>query len=255
VSEKFLTLLVVPHDERNVRRLRLSYRTLRILAAMGIVIVLAGLAAILTWGRVAGRAARVELLELENRRLIDENARVDEIASNLARSEEAYQQIREMAGLPDEGSEVGLEQISVDLPPGAASTERPPDLRGRPGPRPSGWPLTIKGFVTAGFTGSDGHSGVDIAVPINTPVVATADGTVKQAGSDPVYGAFVILAHADGIETMYAHNGPVLVERGEAVTRGTIIAYSGNSGESTAPHLHYEVRRNDSPVDPTTYLR
>lgn len=255
MSEKFLTLLVVPHDERNVRRLRLSYRRLRILAVVGVVIVLAAVAAILSWGRVAGRAARVEILEMENRRLAGENAKVDEIASNLARSEEAYQQIREMAGLPNDGSEVGLERISVDLPGGAPSTQRPPDLRGRPGPQPSGWPLTIKGFVTAGFTGRDGHSGVDIAVPANTPVVATADGTVKQVGSDRVYGAFVILAHADGIETMYAHNGPLLVERGEAVTRGTIIAYSGNSGESTAPHLHYEVRRNGSPVDPTTFLR
>jgi murein DD-endopeptidase MepM/ murein hydrolase activator NlpD len=255
VSEKFLTVLVVPHDERNVRRLRLSYRRLRVLGLVGIVVVLVALASVLTWGRMAGRAARVEVLERENRQLVEENAQVEAIASNLERSEQAYRQIREMAGLPDEGPGVALEQASIDLPGGAAPSERPPDLRGRPGPEPSGWPLTIKGFVTAGFSGRQEHTGVDIAVPLNTPVVATAAGTVKQTGSDPVYGAFIILAHADGFETMYAHNGPLLVQRGGEVARGDVIAYSGNSGESTASHLHYEVRRGGTPIDPTSYLR
>jgi murein DD-endopeptidase MepM/ murein hydrolase activator NlpD len=54
---------------------------------------------------------------------------------------------------------------------------------------------------------------------------------------------------------MYAHNGPLLVQRGGEVARGDVIAYSGNSGESTAPHLHYEVRRGGTPIDPTSYLR
>jgi len=65
----------------------------------------------------------------------------------------------------------------------------------------------------------------------------------------------VILSHAEGIETMYAHNGPILVERGERVARGDVVAYSGNSGQSSAPHLHYEVREGGTAVDPTAYLR
>jgi len=253
MSERFLTVLVVPHDERNVRRLRLSYRRLKVLTAVACVLVLGALAAFLTWGRVAERAARAEILERENRRLADENAKVVEIATNLERSEEAYRQIREMAGLPpDPGA---AEQAStIDLPTGEVAAERPPELRGRPGPRPSGWPLTIKGFITAGFTGADGHTGLDIAAPLNTPVVATADGTVKQAGIDPVYGSYVILTHAEGLETMYAHNGPLLVTRGERVARGDVIAYSGNSGQSSAPHLHYEVREGGAPIDPSTFL-
>jgi murein DD-endopeptidase MepM/ murein hydrolase activator NlpD len=207
----------------------------------------------LTWGQVAGRAARVEVLERENRRLADENAKVVEIATNLERTELAYRRIREMAGLPEDG--IAVEQAAMELPATPLEVERPPELRGRAGPRPSGWPLAIKGFITAGFTGPDGHTGVDIAVPLNTPVVATADGVVKQAGSDAVYGSFVIITHAEGIETMYAHNGPLLVARGERVTRGDVVAYSGNSGQSSAPHLHYEVREGGTAVDPTAYLR
>jgi murein DD-endopeptidase MepM/ murein hydrolase activator NlpD len=256
MREKFLTLLVVPHDERNVRRLRLSYRRLRVYAGIAILLGVCALGAVLTWGMVASRAARVEVLERQNRQLANENAKVSEIATNLERSEEAYRQIRDMAGLPRDGSGTAIEQASaIDLPSGAPSGERPPELQGRPGPEPSGWPLTIKGFVTAVFTGAQGHTGVDIAVPANTPVVATAAGTVSEAGTDDVYGAYVVLTHAGGTETMYAHNGPLLVERGEEVARGDIIAYSGNSGESTAPHLHYEVRRGGAPIDPTTFLR
>ncbi len=255
MSEKFLTILVVPHDERHVRRLRLSYRRIKILSAAAGFLALGGLAAFLTWGQVAGRAARVEVLERENRRLADENAKVVEIASNLERSEEAYRRIRAMAGLPEEGAAPQEQASSIELPTGGASSERPPELRGRPGPQPSGWPLTIKGFITSGFTGADGHTGVDIAVPVDTPVVVTADGTVKQTGTDRVYGAFVIVSHAGGLETMYAHNGPLLVSRGERVSRGDVVAYSGNSGQSSAPHLHYEVRKGGAPIDPTPYLQ
>ena len=253
MSEKFLTILVVPHDERHVRRLRLSYRRIKILGGIGGGLALGVLIGFLSWGQIAGRAARVEVLERENRRLADENAKVVEIATNLERTEEAYRQIREMAGLPDDGA--AIEQAAMELPAAPLEAERPPELRGRPGPSPSGWPLTIKGFITAGFTGGQAHTGVDIAVPLNTPVVATADGVVKQTGTDRIYGSFVILSHAEGIETMYAHNGPILVERGERVARGDVVAYSGNSGQSSAPHLHYEVREGGTAVDPTAYLR
>lgn len=255
MTERYLTILVVPHDERNVRRLRLSYRRLALVAGSVALILVAAVLGALTWGRVAARAAQAEMLERENRRLAAENARVEEIAANLEHSEQVYRQIRAMAGLPpdEDAEEVALAPVGTE--PDARPVERPAELGGRPGPTPSGWPLTLKGFVTAEYTGRDGHTGVDIAVPVNTPVAATADGTVKQTGTDPVYGVFVVLAHADGYETMYAHNAHLLVDRDERVTRGQIIAYSGNSGQSSAPHLHYEVRRGGWPVDPTPFLR
>ena len=253
-----MTILVVPHDERNVRRLRLSYRRLRWVAVAGVLLAGGTVAAALTWGRVASRAAQAEVLERENRRLTAESSKVAEIAANLERTEEAYRRIRSMAGLPEEAGStdgISLETASMALPEDGGPEERPPDLRGRPGPVPSGWPLTLKGFVTAGFTGREDHTGIDIAVPHNTPVVATADGTVKQTGTDEVYGVFIVLGHEGDFETMYAHNANLLVERGEQVTRDQIIAYSGNSGRSSAPHLHYEVRRGGWPVDPTPFLR
>ena len=260
MKDRFLTVLVVPHDEKNVRRLRVSYRWLKAGMAVAGVLLIAVALAVLTYGRVASRATQATLLERENARLEVENAKVDEIAENLERTERAYAQIREMAGLPPD--EAGSSPADTGEQPGPAgrgggALGEPPPGRGTEAPDsvPAGWPLSLKGFETAGFGGDGGHPGVDIAVPVHTPVLATARGVVAAADSDPVYGHYVVVAHGGGIETMYGHNAVLLVERGERVTRGQPIAYSGNSGRSTAPHLHYEIRREGRAIDPAPYLR
>lgn len=262
MSDKYLTVLVVPHDERNVRRHRLSYRTLKIVAGVVAVLAVLTVAAITTYGRVASRAARAALLERENARLEEENRKVEQIAENLARTERAYDQIRSMAGLPETGGteqEEGigprtLRAAELEAERDASDVERDPPARGPVPGRPSAWPLAVEGFVTAEYTGKSAHPGIDIAAPPNTPVLATASGTVKQTGFDPVYGHFVVLQHDGGVETMYAHNDVLLVERDASVDRGQTIAYSGNSGRSSAPHLHYEVREAGWPIDPRPYL-
>lgn len=252
MTGKYLTFLVVPHDERNVRRLRVSYRWIKIWAGLACMVLLLVVLAIATWGRVASRAGRASLLERENARLEAENEKVDEIAENLRKTEMAYYRIRDMAGLPPEpGAEdpaalVGEVQIGEPAP--ASATGAADSI-------PGGWPLALKGFQTAGYTGEEGHPGIDVAVPVHTPVLATARGTVSAADSDPVYGHYVVVSHAGGLETMYGHNAVLLVERGETVARGQPIAYSGNSGRSTAPHLHYEIRRAGRAIDPAPYLR
>lgn len=259
MTEKYLTVLVVPHDERTVRRLRVSYRWLKVGTGLGAALVILLVVAIASYGRLATRAARATLLERENAQLQAENEKVDEIAENLQRTEQAYAQIRDMAGLPPaepsagagERSGPGLAAIE-DETSGAAPLQA---ASGAPDSLPSGWPLALKGFQTAAYTGADGHPGIDVAVPVHTPVLATARGTVATADSDPVYGHYVVLAHGGGLETMYGHNAVLLVELGETVERGQPIAYSGNSGRSTAPHLHYEIRRDGRAIDPAPYLR
>jgi len=129
--------------------------------------------------------------------------------------------------------------------------------------RPTGWPTTSR-RVTSGFgsrsnpftgQGAESHSGIDISVPIGTDVFATAYGTVSMAGwSGSGYGYKVVIEHGFGYSTLYAHNSVVLVSEGELVRRGQIIALSGNTGRSTGPHVHYEVRRNDIPRNPEPYL-
>ncbi len=99
------------------------------------------------------------------------------------------------------------------------------------------------------------HKGIDFKVPIGTPVVAPADGKViavvtKKTG----YGKYIKIKHDENFITLYAHLSAFNVKRGDIVKQGQQIGSTGNSGSSTAPHLHYEVIRNGKEVDPKEYL-
>ena len=99
------------------------------------------------------------------------------------------------------------------------------------------------------------HAGTDFAAPIGTPIYATADGVVSEAGWSSGYGRLIKIRHEFGIETRYAHLNSMDVRVGQRVSRGDRIGAMGNSGRSTGPHLHYEVRVNGNPVNPMTYIR
>lgn len=114
------------------------------------------------------------------------------------------------------------------------------------------WPA--KGRVIAGY-GSSGNEGINIAVPEGTSVKAAEDGTVAYAGSDVKgYGKLVLVRHANGYVSAYAHNGEIDVKPGEKVKRGQTIAKSGASGNVTSPQLHFEIRKGGAPVDPMSQL-
>lgn len=98
------------------------------------------------------------------------------------------------------------------------------------------------------------HNGIDFPVPIGTDIKATADGIVKSAESDGAHGINIIISHGDGFETRYSHLSKSNVSVGQEVAKGEIIALSGNSGMSTAPHLHYEVIKDGEYVDPIDYM-
>ncbi len=99
------------------------------------------------------------------------------------------------------------------------------------------------------------HAGTDFAAPIGTPVYATADGVVTSAGWSSGYGRLIKIQHEFGIETRYAHLNAIRVQVGQRVSRGERIGDMGNSGRSTGPHLHYEVRMGGDPVNPMIYIR
>ncbi|MCI7549969.1 MAG: peptidoglycan DD-metalloendopeptidase family protein [Campylobacter sp.] len=99
------------------------------------------------------------------------------------------------------------------------------------------------------------HSGLDFAMPVGTPIYATANGVVLSVGIQPGYGHMVEIRHNFGFGTRYGHlNGKYLVKQGDFVRKGDIIAYSGNSGLSTGPHLHYEIRFISKPLNPINFV-
>lgn len=125
---------------------------------------------------------------------------------------------------------------------------------------PAIWPT--RGWITSGFgyrkspfTGKRRmHHGVDIASRRGTPIVATARGIVTFSGMKGSYGKIIVINHGYGFSTLYGHNSVNIVKAGDRVERGDLIAYLGNTGRSTAPHVHYEVRLNRTPVNPTYYM-
>ena len=122
---------------------------------------------------------------------------------------------------------------------------------------PSIWPASgdISSNYGLRWGGTDFHPGIDIANDVGTPIVATADGIVTTAGwNSGGYGNMVDIDHGNGIMTRYGHTSQVVVSAGQQVRRGQVIAYMGNTGFSTGPHLHYEVRINGQAVNPARYL-
>jgi murein DD-endopeptidase MepM/ murein hydrolase activator NlpD len=126
---------------------------------------------------------------------------------------------------------------------------------------PNLWP--VEGQVTGSFGeridpfNGEGafHSGVDISSAYGTKVIAPADGVVTFTSELGGYGRAIMIDHGHGISTRYGHLSGFAVAAGQAVHRGDVIGYVGASGRSTGPHLHYEVRINDTPVNPYKYLR
>ncbi len=110
------------------------------------------------------------------------------------------------------------------------------------------------GFGYRSFRGGGNHYGVDWACPTGTTIYASSGGTVTRAGWSSSYGYCVYIKHPDGLETRYAHNSRVLVSVGQNVNQGQAIAYSGNTGDSSGPHLHFEIRVNGTPVNPFNYV-
>lgn len=116
-----------------------------------------------------------------------------------------------------------------------------------------GWMMPVKGTVTQPFEGPE-HHGIDIAAPEGTPVVAANKGEVEEVRWDDIYGNMILINHGGGYESLYGHLSGIDVKVGYQVIAGRVIGSSGNTGNSTGPHLHFEIRKNGQAVNPMSYF-
>jgi murein DD-endopeptidase MepM/ murein hydrolase activator NlpD len=157
--------------------------------------------------------------------------------------------------VPEAGAVATSTQTSTSTPtatptsPASTSTAARPSSAAR-----LAWPLKGVLYGRYGVRAGQRHDGIDIAAPEGTPVGAAADGTVIFAGEQAGYGGLVILRHDGDLVTLYAHNARVLVKEGQRVRRGQPIAAVGQTGKTTGPHLHFEVRAGTRPRNPLLYL-
>ncbi|MEX2528165.1 MAG: M23 family metallopeptidase [Gemmatimonadota bacterium] len=251
VSPRSVTLVVLPDGGRESRTLRISYARLRLAALAGIVLLLLVMLMAVSWWFLALHALESRDLRARASQLEAENARVGELANSLDELEEAYAQIRELFV-----GDAASPSSPVWLPPPGG---RNPAPAGTPMSYtiPGSWPLTEPGFVTQPLLegAGGGHPGVDIAVPTGSYIRATAGGVVVEAANDPVYGLFLVLAHDGGYASRYAHASQLFVAAGDSVVQNEVVALSGSTGRSTAPHLHFEILAEGVAVDPLEFVQ
>lgn len=116
------------------------------------------------------------------------------------------------------------------------------------------WPAHARISSGYGWRKGEFHHGIDLAIPHGTDILAARDGKVAKAQWINIYGLTVVLDHGNGVQSLYAHNQKLMVSPGDRVEQGHCLAISGDTGRSTGPHLHFEIRLNGKAVDPMPYM-
>lgn len=257
MSKSKFSIIIVPHDIKKTRTFRVPYAlfyTLAALSAMGLIIMILFS---VHYGTLLIKTRELSIFQYQVVELSKRQEQMTKLQRNLAELRAMNVQVRRMLGLgvtrADSLAMVRSAQKREGAPR-AIDQEQAAMLRAIP----TFWP--VRGFITKKFdpAGSEGdaalHGGIDIAIDRGTPVRAAAAGDVTEAGWDNAYGYYVQIDHGYGIKTLYAHAEMLVVVRGERVGQGQTIAYSGTTGKSSAPHLHFQVTQNNVPVDPLKYL-
>lgn len=290
MANEFYTLIVVPHARARFRKFQVSVLLTRwVAAAAGVlVLVMVGILVHYTW--MAVEMAELRRLRTENMALATKAKAYEENAGRLQAKVLALQntvtKLGLMAGvedaLPDArvGGVGGLSRLetaapSLDIESSLSSLDRTvsaltekssqiesvfEDRHQVLASTPSIWP--VRGYLSAGFgnridpfTGlRDFHPGIDISTPIGTKVVVPANGVVVFTGAKGGYGSAIVIDHGYGVMTRYAHLDGFNVHPGQRVKRGDVIGFVGNSGRSTAPHLHYEVWVSNQMQNPIRFI-
>jgi murein DD-endopeptidase MepM/ murein hydrolase activator NlpD len=252
-------IILVPDDDRETRQYgitRAMIVTLIVLTALVMAVV-----ALLMVSFAGKHTERVRIQELETELVA---ARQDiMIATELRRELDQMRAVQEkllfMLGVED-ASPVGADSLAAwlnEAPVSAAEgMQRAAALS--LSPKPDRWPA--KGFVTQEFIsgniprGIKPHLGIDIAGPRDAPVMAAAPGVVARTGTDDFLGNFVEIRHGLGYLTVYGHLSRIAVGRGDRIAAGQVVAYMGESGQASGPHLHFEIWHQGEAVDPRTVV-
>jgi len=252
------TLVVHRDGALDSHTLRIPGWWVRMGVSLAAIFLVGQLGLLLFYGPIVRAAASVPGLKSDIARLEADNAKVRELADALDRAEGRYAQLREMLGgdiVPDQRFNQSILPIA---PAVAARPGTGPSYEAGASP-PSHWPLDVDGYITRGQIGTEtrdeAHPGIDVAVPIGSVVRAAGGGRVVDGGSDAEYGQFVLLEHPGGYRTMYGHLSRSTVTVGQYVGAGEVIGLSGNSGRSSAPHLHFEIRRQGRSLDPLQFVQ
>lgn len=255
-----VTVFVHREGDPHSRQFRLPLWGARLLVGGAALVAVAIALGAVLYAPIVRSAASVPGLKSRIARLETERDQVQILARQLQEAEQRYERIRGMMGgaivpvLPDLSSTPIPAVTPLVVPPPGAAARYENGLS-----IPRHWPLDQRGIITRGPIGAgardESHSGVDIAVPVGTPIRAAGGGVVSEVGDDPEYGLFVLLDHPNQYQSLYGHASRLLVRLGDTVLAGQVVALAGSTGRSTGPHLHFEIRRGSRAIDPRTVVK
>ena len=249
-----ISILFVPEGEGRSRNISLSRGTIRFLLICLLLFALFIVAGSVSYFFLSIKASQYDMTVEENLKLIEENRRIVKLSQDLDRLKAFNRQIRKAMGI----------QLNLDTAVVETELEMPFDntvweKQSFFGLNEPVFKLPIEGVLSRGYKNgvypSVAHEGIDFAVKEGTIINASTGGWVIFSGYHYRYGNLLILQHPGDFITYYGHNRSSLVSLGEKVTAGQPIAISGNSGQSTAPHLHFEIRKRGTAVNPAIYLK
>lgn len=249
-KSRYVTIMLIPEGGEQRTGFRIQYWVLKTGAVLAALLVITIAVFIFFSTRLMSQAATADTLQKENDELRRYQYKVTLLEQNLRDAREVVTRLTELAGIDYTFPELPDDSVlfaQMDEQTGAVV----PRAAGRDWSMPTGLP--IDGFISQEFNieqSNQYHPGIDIACAEGTPVLATAAGHVAYAAFDSTYGFMIVLQHNDSVQSLYGHNQKLLVQQGQDVLAGSRIALSGNTGVSTAPHLHYEIRINDEPINP-----
>jgi murein DD-endopeptidase MepM/ murein hydrolase activator NlpD len=250
---KYYNLMIIPDGVDKPHGIKVRAWLFKALIALVIALVILLVVVFATYGNLLVKAGMSDRLQKENETLRLYKYKIGLLEANMKEIRTVVDQIAQLAGVDFKMPELPPDSIlmaNMNSDPAAVPFDN--DIHRN---IPEGVPL--RGFMTRGYSDDstdEGHPGIDIACAIGVPVLATAAGKVASAGFDSVYGLMVIVDHGNGVSTLYGHNSELLVRAGDEVVAGSKIALSGNTGKSSAPHLHYEIRENGNAVNPLKYI-
>jgi len=288
MANELYTLIVVPHAKARFRKIQVSVRLTKWVVGVAGVATLTLSGLLFHYTRIATEVHELRRLRVENRDLLNKTQEYELSAGKLQAKVQQLQnmvtKLGVMAGLehslPEPTAGVGGATSMDSAPPKLDAsaladmdrsltrlTDRSAQLeefyRDQTvllSATPSVWP--VRGYLSATFgnrldpfTGQkDFHPGIDISTPVGTKVHAPADGIVISSGPQGGYGNALVIDHGYGVVTRYGHLDSFAVKPGQRVKRGEVIAYVGNTGRSTGPHLHYEVWVRDQAQNPIHFI-
>jgi len=257
VRNQRLTVILVPQGGAKTYSFEVRVPLLAGVGALLLVLLALSMTFVFSYARLIATSRTKDKLEHRVGELQEQLGKMGELQHRLAATESIRAQVLTIMG----ARTAALDTLRRASGSGATAASAMDEMRlreqdfARSVPRawPARGPLTRR-FQAGAKDARDYHPGIDIAAATGTAVLAAAAGTVSFAGWDPEYGYLVVLEHGLGFETRYGHNVRLSVGVGDRVERGQLIAAAGNTGRSSAPHLHFEIRKDGSPVDPGQYL-